>query len=324
MRFHPWSLLACFLFAATARAAGPAAAPGAGKIDFVKQVWPLFEKKCIGCHGPEKQKAKLRLDTPDAILKGSKDEKVVLPGKGKDSLMYQRVSLAKDHEDLMPPEGEGDPLTKQEQELILRWIDGNADFGGWKGLERKADVAAAPPLDKAALEKLRTFGALAMPIHQNTTLLMVDFGPVADKTKDEHLALLEPLAANVVWLDLGRTKITDTGLDRLKRLAGLERLHLEGTQLGDAALARLAGAQKLSYLNLYGTKVTDKGLAQLKPLAALKKVFLWQTGVTEQGHKELKKARPELLVDIGRAPSAEPAASPGAAPQPASKPRANP
>src|SRR5688572_20403547 len=102
MRVTGWLLPAILLTATTARAADPG-----GKVDFVTKVWPILEKKCVGCHGPDKQKAKLRLDSPAAILAGSKDEKVVLPGKGKESLLYHRVSVPKDHEDLMPPEGEG-------------------------------------------------------------------------------------------------------------------------------------------------------------------------------------------------------------------------
>ena len=40
-------------------------------------VQPLFQARCYGCHGPNKQKGKLRLDKQEFILKGGKEGKVV-------------------------------------------------------------------------------------------------------------------------------------------------------------------------------------------------------------------------------------------------------
>ena len=43
---------------------------GKGAIDFGKDIQPILEANCSKCHGPEKQKAKMRLDTPAFIRKG--------------------------------------------------------------------------------------------------------------------------------------------------------------------------------------------------------------------------------------------------------------
>ena len=48
------------LFAAAALTAATSFA--AGKPDFAKEIGPVLAKNCIECHGPEKQKGKLRLD----------------------------------------------------------------------------------------------------------------------------------------------------------------------------------------------------------------------------------------------------------------------
>ena len=42
-------------------------------VDFVKEIQPIFQKSCIECHGPDKQKGKLRLDNKEAALKGGED-----------------------------------------------------------------------------------------------------------------------------------------------------------------------------------------------------------------------------------------------------------
>src|SRR4029434_8207844 len=39
-------------------------------VDFAKEVVPILKSRCIECHGPEKQKGKLRLDSKADLLKG--------------------------------------------------------------------------------------------------------------------------------------------------------------------------------------------------------------------------------------------------------------
>src|SRR5580765_3798646 len=42
------------------------------KVDFSKDIKPIFEQNCFKCHGEEKQKGKMRLDSKEAALKGGK------------------------------------------------------------------------------------------------------------------------------------------------------------------------------------------------------------------------------------------------------------
>ena len=49
----------------------PAATKG---LTYAKDIKPIFDKSCIKCHGEEKQKGKLRLDTLEKILKGAAGE----------------------------------------------------------------------------------------------------------------------------------------------------------------------------------------------------------------------------------------------------------
>src|SRR5262245_17724882 len=57
--------------------------PPASKIliDFPRDIQPLFSDKCVKCHGAEKQKGGLRLDSKAAAFKGGDDGKVIVPGK---------------------------------------------------------------------------------------------------------------------------------------------------------------------------------------------------------------------------------------------------
>ena len=100
-------------------------------VEFEKDVWPILEASCVSCHGAVEQFSNLRLDSAERIMKGGDLGKVLVPGEPGESPMYVRVSLAPDDLDLMPVEG--DPLTEEQTEIIRRWIEEGADFGGWTG-----------------------------------------------------------------------------------------------------------------------------------------------------------------------------------------------
>jgi len=94
-------------------------------LTYAKDIKPIFEKSCFKCHGPEKQKGKLRVDSLQAALKGGED-KVIEPGNSAKSILVHNVSRIGDEDDWMPPTDKGDPLTKSQVGLIRAWIDQGA------------------------------------------------------------------------------------------------------------------------------------------------------------------------------------------------------
>ena len=101
--------------------------PAAGKtgVTFDKDIKPIFERTCVKCHGPEKQKGDLRTDSREAVLKGGEMGKVVEAGKiEKSPLLWSIARL--DADTAMPPEGKADPLTKEQVALVRAWIEQGA------------------------------------------------------------------------------------------------------------------------------------------------------------------------------------------------------
>ena len=94
-------------------------------VTYAADIKPIFEKSCFKCHGAEKQKGKLRLDSLEATLKGGEDGKVLEPGKSADSQLVHSVARL-DEDEAMPPADKGKPLTKEEVGLIRAWIDQGA------------------------------------------------------------------------------------------------------------------------------------------------------------------------------------------------------
>lgn len=126
----------------------PASASADDKVDFTKQILPIFETKCMKCHETEhtdatgrlkKPKSGLVMDTAEGLKKGGKEngDKTLVPGKASESALYTMTTLPITDEMVMPPEGKADPLTDAEKELLKKWIDQGADFGGWTKWDKK-------------------------------------------------------------------------------------------------------------------------------------------------------------------------------------------
>lgn len=92
-------------------------------------IQPILKQKCFACHGPEKQKGKLRLDSTEALLRGGKSgEPCVVPNDPTKGSLGRVLLLPRTDDSAMPPEGK-EPLTDGETVLVLRWIQAGAPFG---------------------------------------------------------------------------------------------------------------------------------------------------------------------------------------------------
>src|SRR5688500_8257715 len=96
--------------------------------DFSREVRPLLEPHCFQCHGPERQKGGLRLDTKEGAFKpADSGERAIVPGHASDSRLIKLVS-SKDDAERMPSKGE--PLSAAQIDLLKRWIDAGAEWPG--------------------------------------------------------------------------------------------------------------------------------------------------------------------------------------------------
>lgn len=282
---------------------------------------PIFETRCYGCHGPNKQKGKLRLDKPDFILKGGKDGKIIVAGKADESNLIERIFLPKENEDHMPPK-EKAQLTKQDLDLLHWWVSSGADFN--KKVNELPQTNKIKPIllalqsgetneeinlsdipgkkveeaNEAAVKKLKDQGVAIIPVALNSNYLSANYVAV-DSVTENDLQLLEPLKKQLIWLKLGNKKIIDTSLGTITKLSSLTRLYLERTGVTDKGMKIVKNLSQLQYINLVGTGVTAKGLEELKDLKNLKQIFIYQTAITGNEWISLKKLFPKTLIDTG-------------------------
>jgi hypothetical protein len=122
------------------RAQNPTAAPGQ-KIDFVRDVQPIFRQSCYGCHGPEQQMNGFRLDRRRDAMRGGVIP-AIGPGNSEGSRLYQR--LVSNH--FGPQVSPTGALPADQIAIIKTWIDQGAE---WPDVV--AGEEAPAPLDPDAL-----------------------------------------------------------------------------------------------------------------------------------------------------------------------------
>ncbi len=174
MKFILHTCLASLLV--TLSFAGEKEGPSSGLHEDYGQVKTLLTAKCYPCHGALKQKAKLRLDTRDLMLKGE----VIVPGQAAKSLLIERVEDM--GEDRMPPPEDGEALKPAEIALLHRWIDAGANAPAgesvplgpsehWAFQAPLRTPLPGNPIDVMLEARQATLGLKAQPAAQRSILL---------------------------------------------------------------------------------------------------------------------------------------------------------
>lgn len=195
----------------------PLAASGAG-IDFAKDIYPIFQRSCVECHGQKSPKAGLRLDISSEMLM---QEKIIVPGRVAESELFRRISLPRTHKEAMPKRGE--LLRVAEIARISAWI---AEGAVWTSdAKPQRHWAYIPPtvpdlpnvkatrwpinvLDHFVIERLEKEGltpsAEAAPgvLFRRLSLDLIGLPPsLGDTQKFEQAYAVDPAKAMDHWVD---------------------------------------------------------------------------------------------------------------------------
>lgn len=194
----------------------------------------ILDRSCVKCHGADRPKARLRLDTTAGALAGGDSGAAVLPGRGADSPLIAHVSRAPGFVP-MPPKG--NPLSEDEVATLRAWIDSLPDApppAGPPGADAEGESAPAeaehwafrplvrPPLPthgdamaiappnpidrflRARLETERLSGAVAPLADRRTLIRRATFDlhglPPAPEEIDAFVA--DPAPDPAAWLAL--------------------------------------------------------------------------------------------------------------------------
>lgn len=240
---------------------------------------PVMQQKCVSCHGPNKQKGKLRLDGQEWIQKGGKSGHTLGAGNTDSSEIMTRILLPPDDEDHMPPREKGQ-LSTHQKALIQWWIKSGGSFSAKvKDLHPDASIqpalaslrtgeaemsaGASPSLPVVApapgdvVSRLREKGVVVVPIAEGSNLLNVNLVNL-DALSDTVVNDLGAIAPQLYWLKAEGPMVTDVLVEKLRGAPHLHRLSLAHATVTEKSRPWLNSIKSLQWINLYGTTLEEK------------------------------------------------------------------
>ena len=148
-------------------AAAHALAFSAGaKLDFNKDVKPVLEQNCVGCHNAQhaEENGNYRMDNKVAAFKPHGDKQRISPGHPTASQVYTLTQRPVTDDKVMPPKERPRP-TQQELDTIKTWIAEGADWPEGVTLKTQINFVAGikpilekgGPFSKTELRDLKTW-----------------------------------------------------------------------------------------------------------------------------------------------------------------------
>jgi hypothetical protein len=212
------------------------AAPGPGdSLQYNRDIRPILSDNCFSCHGPDasRRKAKLRLD----VRSGALERGAFVPGKPKQSALFDRV-FSDEPDEVMPPPSSQKALTRRQKEMLERWIAEGAQYQAhWAFVPPVKSAPPAPgaqqagtvirgPIDRFIQDRLVREGLTSSPEASRETLIrrltldLTGLPPipsevdafVADGSSDAYEKVVDRLLSSprygermaVDWLDAAR------------------------------------------------------------------------------------------------------------------------
>ena len=264
---------------------------------------PMMKAKCYKCHNEAKTKGGLNMTNYERLLSGGKSEKKgITPGVIEQSEIFQRISLAPDHDDFMPPDGKS-PLTSDETLLLQWWIKSGAPIADTLGvgpddsltrlaLDRYLPTIAEGQLaaQRSRAQRLRMAPKLIKLGVKNG--LMIQSDPDTDSiyygvsmqippksVGDSELSALMPYRDLFSRISLVGADLSEEGLYYLSQMPNLRKIILLKCCIKGDGLVYLKDMPKLETLNLSYTDLTSENAMQLTAFQQAKEIYLFNTFV---------------------------------------------
>jgi hypothetical protein len=152
------------------------------KIDFVKDVQPIFSEHCYQCHGEKRQEVGFRLDHKATLMAGGDLGRALVPGKSAESLLIH-FGAGLRPEGRMPKKGE--PLTPEQIGILRAWIDQGAEFPEAASvvlLDKRDHWAFKAPVRPAVPAANGTANPIDVFVGARLAKEGLEFSPEADKS----------------------------------------------------------------------------------------------------------------------------------------------
>jgi len=278
-------------------------------------IQPIFNAKCVSCHGKEVQRGGLNMSHSDSLQLGGDGGLVVIAGNTEESELFKRVTLSQDNIKFMPPTRR--VLTYDEIKILEWWINQGASFeSSVNELEVKENMKPVllrqyglnteprPWYEKVQIQALDSMQITTIAGHGFKVRTLGGANPLLDVSysgtdlTQEKIAALEVAKKHITWLSLTDTNVENEWLLVLSGFSNLTRLELDKTRISDEGIIHLAGLSHLEALNLYASQVSNISLPILQELPDLKRVYLSRTKVTVDKANDASDKKEDLTIII--------------------------
>ena len=285
---------------------------------FSQLVQPILNEKCVGCHGPNKQKGKLRLDDSTYIIQGGEDGAVFTMGSVNESEIFKRISLSVLDDQHMPPKGKP-ALTEQELAIINWWISSGANWHtkvkelsqpepiknilaglAHPTLVRGSSIPKEPvgPASPKMIAALQAAGVMIVPVAANSNYLSVNLINLTT-VSDSVIQLLAQVQPQILWIKADYQPATPKLVAAIAACKQVTRLSWTNGKLSDSDVSAFRSLSGLQYLNLANNPIGRESLMPLQSLSALQSLYVWNTKITSKEIASLASQFPHTQIDSG-------------------------
>lgn len=278
---------------------------------YARAVAPILQQKCVSCHGTDKVKGELLLNTPENILKGGKSGNIISSDKDKEAILFERIHLDITHKKHMPPDGKAQ-LTSEEVAILSRWIKAGGDFKVKMNELAKTDslfllANKYTPSDnnqpevKTGLPDLKEYNSNYCSVnylYNGSDAIDVNFFQGSFYSRDV-LKKLEKLQDQIVRLNMQSMPLTAEDINIISQFDNVENLNLNYTQLDLKTIAPLKQLKKLKYLSICGLKFNEADLVNFLNGTTIAKVNIWSSILNKQQLEKIVARYPKIKFTIG-------------------------
>ena len=261
-------------------------------------VAPILAQKCVSCHGTEKSKANLQLNSPENILKGSENGDILKAGLNGESVLFKSIHLPVDDEDHMPPDGKLQ-LTPDELRILSLWIKSGGNFeqqfsalaeddslhlliNRYRAADRQT---ASLNFNLPGLEEFNSDYCSVNYLFNGSAEVEVNFFQSANYNR-ENLKRLEKIKTGIVNLNMQGMPLTKEDVDIILQFSNLQKVNLNSTGLDIGSLEKLKTLTKLQSVSISGIDFDEVEFDKFLSGAKFASVTVWSQ---KAGKKQLEK-----------------------------------
>lgn len=274
-------------------------------------VAPILNQKCVSCHGIDKTKGDLKLNTVENIRRGGESGDILEGGPNRESILLESINLPQEHEFHMPPDGKLQ-LTNNEKNILTKWLKDGGNFEQKLNELEQVDSLfvlineyQTESKQKATLNynlpDLNEFNSnycTANYFYNGSNEVEVNFFQ-GSNYKRENLMKLVKIKDQIVNLNMQGMPLTKDDLELIVQFTNLQKVNLNNTALDISSLHILKTLTKLKTLSICGIEFNKTELDKFLHQATFLSLNIWIQNSDEEQLGKIVAKYSDIKINVG-------------------------